>query len=959
MPRLAGGVLQHFSNLLQLGKYPKKKKGVVNKRRIVGPMKRLKKAFVLSHEWNIFLVLLIIISLSLFCWWTVKVHLEKEWSARLQAEVEIVTAKINRELYGYEDALTNIKAFYLLKGMPTPKEFQLYSESSQLQKRFAGLQGIAFARLTKDKEQLEKELHANGYPEFKVWPEESVPPYIVISMIQPEDWRNKKALGFNMYSEAIRRTAIDKAIHDNKVSITDPVDLVQSGEEEHNKGFLIYLPVPKAVTTDPEIKLDNIDGVIYAIIRLPLFFNGALGTPEFYTEKVSYTVQTYDASSKRALTIYDRFPEKERPRFISDVYIERDIPVFDKTWKIRFEPLPHFFSWYERYIPIIFAIVTLILLSIVFWALWSTQQYLRLSERHQEALSEASKNKTTEIILFRKLNSILADMTSTIESHALFERFIYHLKDVFEIEEAVVYSRESGHTYEREFQSAGADWEDSIKVPEDFDSLQINGIIKLSPEIEVARQALELLPEHIRNKILGHCYYLLRTNLRESGKSTSILILVKGPMELCESNIREYALQSIFAQFAVSYDKALLLKRAEDANLMKSSFLANMSHEIRTPLGVIVGFSEILAQDEVDAEEKDNIVSGLKRNGKALARLIDDILDISKVEAGKLQLEMGQVNLDSLIQEVKSIMDVRASEKQLQFNVARLGNVPSHIVTDDIRLKQILLNIVGNALKFTEQGSVKILYRTVTGTENQDFLEFQIQDTGIGISEKHREGLFDAFSQGDVTTTRKYGGTGLGLALSHRLAELLGGELFLLESSVGKGSVFCLRIPLQRSTPNYSVGGPRRVTLDISRDEGSRENIDWRSLNYKTLLNGVNVLLVEDSLDNQEIFEHFLTSAGADVTLAEDGEKAIELALATNPDIVLMDIQIPKIDGKQATRTLREKGFKKPIVALTAHALNEEISSCLKAGCNGQITKPVSGELLLQEVYFYLNLKEA
>ncbi len=922
-------------------------------------MKRLKKAFVLSHEWNIFLVLLIIISLSLFCWWTVKVHLEKEWSARLQAEVEVVTAKINRELNGYEDALSNIKAFYLLKGLPTPKEFQLYSESSQILKRFAGLQGIAFAKLISDKSRLENEMHLIGYPEFKVWPEESPYPQVVISMIQPEDWRNKKALGFNMYSEATRKVAIDKAIAENRSVITDAVDLVQTDDNEISKGFLIYLPLPKNVTTNPNLQIDDIEGVVYAILRLPLFFNGALGTPEFYSEKVSYSVQTYDASSKQLLTIYDRFPDKERPRFTSDVFVERTIPVFDKTWKIRFEPLPHFFSWYERYIPILFAIVTLILLSIVFWALWSTQQYLRLSERHQEALSEASKNKTTEILLFRKLNTILADMTSTIESNALFERFIYHLTDVFQIEEAVVYSRESGHTYDREFQSMGANWEDTIKLPIEFDALQINGIIKLSPEIEVARQIIELLPEEAKQRISGNCYYLLRTNLRESGKSTSILILVKGPSELCESNVREYALQSVFAQFAVSYDKALLLKRAEDANLMKSSFLANMSHEIRTPLGVIVGFSEILAQDEVDAEEKDSIVSGLKRNGKALARLIDDILDISKVEAGKLQLEMAQVNLDSLIQEVKSIMDVRANEKHLQFNVARLGNVPSHIVTDDIRLKQILLNIVGNALKFTEHGSVKILYRTITNSENQDLLEFQIQDTGIGISEKHRESLFDAFSQGDVTTTRKYGGTGLGLALSHRLAELLGGELFLLESSVGKGSVFCLRIPLQGAIQNLATSAaPRRVTLDITRDEGDRENIDWRSLNYKTLLNGVNVLLVEDSLDNQEIFEHFLTSAGADVILAEDGEKAIELALSVNPDIVLMDIQIPKIDGKQATRTLREKGFEKPIVALTAHALNEEISSCLKAGCNGQITKPVSGELLLQEVYFYLNLKE-
>jgi CheY-like chemotaxis protein len=190
------------------------------------------------------------------------------------------------------------------------------------------------------------------------------------------------------------------------------------------------------------------------------------------------------------------------------------------------------------------------------------------------------------------------------------------------------------------------------------------------------------------------------------------------------------------------------------------------------------------------------------------------------------------------------------------------------------------------------------------------------------------------------------------------LAELLGGDLFLLESSVGKGSTFCLRIPL-RNAQAYAepLKEDTLSGLNSSLEKKAERGIDWKTLDLTSLLKGVRILLVEDSEDNQEIYAHFLRSAGAEVILAEDGEKAIESAFKYKPRLILMDIQIPKIDGKEATKTIRQRGFTAPIIALTAHALHDEIRSCLAAGCNGQITKPVAGELLVQEVYFYLNYR--
>lgn len=914
--------------------------------------------FVLSHEWNVFLILLIIIAISLASWWTVKVHLEKEWRARLDAESGNVISKIQQEFQGYSQALSDSRAYFQIGGIPSGREFQRYVESSELFRRFPGLQGLAFAQkfTPETRASLENKLHGEGYTEFKHWPEGERSLYTAITLIQPEDWRNKKALGYDMYSDPVRREAMDKALKTSQPAMTDPVTLVQDSTEAFQSGLLIYLPVLKE-RMEKVPNQEDLLGFVYAIVSVNRFFNGTLGVPQFYNEKINYRLESFDRRLGKSVPLYERFDSQEQSNPRTDVVLEKEVKVFDKTWHLTFEPLPHFFNWYERYIPILFAFVTLVMLSVIFLALWSTQQFLKFSERHKESLAQISKNKSDEILLIRRLNAVIADLSSVIDAGPLFEKFTEHLKSIFSIADCVVYVREEHGPFEKRFEVQAGEFPESLNLPLDFDQFLAERFFDTRSKSEGLPKLLSWFSPQVRRILDSAPYYIIRSVLHESGKSTSILVLMRGTTQnAVEGTIMEYALTSMVGQFAMSYDKAILLRRAEDANVMKSSFLANMSHEIRTPLGVIVGYSEILAEESLDAQEKQQIVKSVKRNGKELARLIDDILDISKVEAGKLHFEMAQVNLEGLVHEIKSIMEVRASDRKIQFNVAKLSNVPRYIVTDDIRLKQILINVVGNAVKFTEKGGVKLLYKVDSEGGAEEFLEFQIQDSGIGISERNRQHLFKPFSQGDVSTTRKYGGTGLGLALSKRLAELLGGDLFLLESSVGKGSTFSLRIPLRKTSVDMAVARSGDLNRNMpSLDDPSPRPIDWASLDLKNLLQGVRILLVEDSEDNQEIFEHFLTSAGAEVKIAADGERAIEVAFQVDPDLILMDIQIPKIDGKQATREIRHKGFKKPIVALTAHALTEEIESCLEAGCNGQITKPVSGELLVQEVYFYLN----
>ena len=394
----------------------------------------------------------------------------------------------------------------------------------------------------------------------------------------------------------------------------------------------------------------------------------------------------------------------------------------------------------------------------------------------------------------------------------------------------------------------------------------------------------------------------------------------------------------------MAIDNALLFaemeKLAEDAknaNQIKSLFLANMSHEIRTPLGAILGFNALMNDSHITDNERRRYSEIITRNGQQLTQLIDDILDLSKVEAGRLDIEILEVALPSLITDITSLMNQKAKEKGLFLTVLSEGSTPPIIYTDPTRLRQILLNIIGNAIKFTAQGGVKVVLRTEpenSSTPNK--ITIQVEDTGTGIPKENQSRLFEWFTQADASTTRKFGGTGLGLALSRRLARALKGDVVLNESS-NKGSSFVISIANQineyKSQPQTNLEKPLNI-----KDLGNSE------------LKGLRVLLAEDSADNRTLIECILGQRGAIIDSAENGLEAVKKALKEDYDLVLMDIQMPLYDGLQATKELREKGYQKPIVALTAHAMKEEREKTLSMGCNAHLTKPIEIPKLLNIV---------
>lgn len=367
-------------------------------------------------------------------------------------------------------------------------------------------------------------------------------------------------------------------------------------------------------------------------------------------------------------------------------------------------------------------------------------------------------------------------------------------------------------------------------------------------------------------------------------------------------------------------------QQAERANQVKSMFLANMSHEIRTPLAAILGFAELLKDENLSVSDRQRYVEIIHRTGVNLSKIINDILDLSKVEAGRFEIHMHSFSLRDVLNDIYQVMVLRCEAKNIALTFEDKGDVPDWISSDPLRLRQVLMNLLSNAVKFTESGVIELVYQVV-----DQQLTFTIRDSGIGMAPSHRNRLFQAFSQIDSSSVRKFEGTGLGLVLSRKLARLLGGDVELLESALGEGSTFRAHIPL--------------ILAPDSREHADSQKI--LSL-LERRLRGKNILVVEDVLENQLLIETILRKYGVEVSVANNGEEGMRRALEGNFDAVIMDVQMPVMDGYTAVRNLRNLKYEKPVIALTAHAMKEDRVKCLGAGYSDYLAKPIQPEQFLR-----------
>jgi PAS domain S-box-containing protein len=439
----------------------------------------------------------------------------------------------------------------------------------------------------------------------------------------------------------------------------------------------------------------------------------------------------------------------------------------------------------------------------------------------------------------------------------------------------------------------------------------------------------------------------------------------------CEGNMQDITEQVKAEEERKNVEKALrtekaksdlLAKEATKSSLIKSQFLANMSHEIRTPMNGIIGYLSLLEMEAFeDEKEMNQFVSSAKQSAESLLDIINDLLDLSKIEAGKLELDEIDFNLSQVIDDSVSMVLTKAKEKNLEISKEISDYTPLMLRGDNKRIKQIFTNLLGNAVKFTEKGSVKIFIKGKILDDGLCEITASVKDTGIGIPENKMDILFKPFSQVDSSSTKKHEGTGLGLVICKEFIKMMEGDIWV-ESRLGQGTQIHFNVKLKLQE-NYSYG----ITSNESRGYDLPVNENFRKASevpdvIKNKRAGFNILLVEDNLINQKVTIKILNDAGYSCDTVNDGKEGLEAVIKNNYDIVLMDVQMPEMDGIKATLEIRKlKGSKSkvPIIAITAHALMGDRERCLSAGMDEYITKPINSEILIKTMDKLLNIRPA
>ncbi len=828
------------------------------------------------------------------------------------------------------------------------KQFEKYLNRLIDHRQLRGLQAVGLIEMLREHElpQFNRDMQMLSGPGYEVFPRGQRDFYGVVKVIAPFGWRNQRALGFDMQSESIRRTSMDLARDLGEPVLSDIVPLVQETDEDHQPGVLLFLPIyrngSRPVQIDDRQKM--LVGFAYAAVRIEDFFKDNFGAINPLTEIGGF--QVFAKADKGPRRIYQRFPEEQDESISAAVVLKKSFQIMNRQWDFNFYSRPPFHDHSRISLPLAVALASLVVSALVF-SIVRLIGGLALTEaqaRHQ--VVKSSRELKIQLEASKKLNAVAKTILSRVNVDEIFRQGVMTMGEVTSSSQVALIrlKREPPSltiAFHQNFHFSGEllpEW-----VPKldrlftthnlSYDSSSENGLSKSD-----SLQKL-LVSNHRDSWLLGPIFH---TTLGLD----SVVLVRRSDFSYTDQEIASF--EGICALGSIALENAVLIRQADQANRAKSAFLANMSHEIRTPLGAIVGFSEMLFEKSLDKLMKSQLLQHVKKNVLQLTRIIDDILDLSRVEAGQMDVLMNKVRITTVLSEVFSVMALKAREKKLELDILIVNDLPEFITTDEIRLKQILFNVIGNSLKFTARGRIKVSVSFLPDQQERSrggLIEILITDSGRGISERAQSKLFRPFSQGDVSSTREFGGTGLGLALSQKLARGLGGDLQLASSEIDKGSEFRLTVATGQPLDGawvQSLDQPSSVGKSRSNDVSAQSLASQR------------ILLVEDSLDNQKIFTFFLESAGATVEVVDNGEKVLNAAKIFSPDIVLMDIQIPGIDGRQATRLLRASGFTNPIIALTAHALNEEKESCLRAGCTGHLAKPISGLQLILKVSQYL-----
>lgn len=908
-------------------------------------MKQIKDLFTEFFEYlyqkKVFSLLIFgFIFTAIFSWSYLNSAIEKNINFRLQNELNTIVNAVNTTLFNHANTLGYLQAYFRTEGVPRQKTFRKLSEGIEIQQINHGIQGLGYISIVK-KESFKRYINQNKHRPFfsTEWLQPGRDLYAPITMIEPMTRFRSRILGYDMMLEETRREAILQAIQSSSPTISKPLKKSIIQDNSPQASLILLIPYYKTIETPttPEERLKQVQGLIYIPMRMRNFFEATLGPPSAKNERVNFKISYLDNKNQEEIILYERF-DKTNSQTDSALTLSRTIDVYGHKWKITVTPFSNFFYFGDRYLANAVACCFLLIIGLMISLFKQTQNLLSHEKKAKEFMESAVRQSRDQTKKLKILNEVTGQANLDLDILHNAEQFLNASLPLSQSSHAILYLGMSFETPEKiSFYKSEGFLENEVNTSDltidDLQDITAGGmILKNEKKSDRSFSRLINIPDTFSDWVLVS---IPSRDLRRCG------ILFLGRTEKkAYTDIDIELIESLISQFGIRLDNLRLFKKVEDSNKMKTAFLSNMSHEIRTPLNAITGFSEILETANT-LDEKRALIEGIKKNTSQLTSIIDNILDISKIEFGRIFIQKKIISLSVLIKVIQTDMELRANAKGLKFEVTSVGALPSTIEIDESRVKQILINLIGNAIKFTEAGSVRLQINCENVASTEPFLIFNIIDTGIGIAFKSQAELFQSFSQVEASHTRRFGGIGLGLALSKRLAQQFGGDVTLAQSELGQGSTFTLKVPCGNLT---GVKWMQHLFEDLDVANSPQKKKASIHLHDKK------VLIVEDSIDNQEIFQFFLRSAGAKTEVIDNGEDAVKKA-ANNPyDLILMDIQLPKMDGLEATRRIRSQGFKKPIIALTAHASTEEKMNCLQAGCIDLITKPVTQVTLIKRI---------
>ncbi len=997
------------------------------------------------------LVLSLILTLTL---WNMYDKSLKHRAGEIFAEkAAVIYASVTERFHAHEQILRGAAGLFSVNEETSRADWRLYIASLQLEENHPGILGVGFSKWLTP---AEKDAHINktrkeGFPEYTIRPPGERPVYTSIVYLEPFNWRNQRAFGFDMYTEPMRRAAIDKARDTNTTTIAAKIILLQESEKEKQSGMLMYVPIYKH-----GMPLDNVEqrraafvGLVYSPIGMNDLVNGSSKTVD---QDIAFDISVIGSKSADNLMFNSikadnpKLPEDYQPDFTKSVTLQ----LHGCTWQFNFKTLPGFNKEYNRKQSFIFLSV-----SFLFSALLSGTTFIIMRQKNQ-ALKQAVQHISE---LDRRLSLATSAAKIGIWDYDLQENKLIWDKCMFDL-----YGMQ-----EEDFIGTDMAWQKSLH-PDDFVAWYF-----------AVHQATH------GEKVFDIVFRVVwPTGEVRHIKADAIVLHDAGgkPLRIIGTN-RDMTDQ-------ILADEAMLdaIKQAEAASRSKSEFLANMSHEIRTPMNAVMGMLYLLQRTALSPMQLD-YAQKIQTASQTLLFLLNDILDFSKIEAGKLVLENHSFALSELLRNLSVILSSAVHDKDVEVLFSIDSTIPNALQGDSLRLQQVLLNLSSNAIKFTEQGEVVISVQTVAVTADRVELKFAVRDSGIGIAEDMLSNIFSGFVQAEASTTRRFGGTGLGLSISNQLVGMMGGVL-AVESELGKGSTFyftlslerCLDAPIveRRKSPRESgasSGSPftalivddntiaREVLLSMVTSFGweaesatsgaeaiDRINarasaglsfdaifMDWQmpgmdgvettrqirgllhgdkvpviilvtahgrdyvaghfadesspldgylvkpvtpSMIYDAVRNvtsgrhalanmptsaavnsrrlaGLRLLVAEDNKLNQQIAEEILTAEGATVSLAASGSLAVKAINKEKPfDAVLMDIQMPDMDGYEATLHIRNVlGLKKlPIIAMTANAMQSDRERCLEVGMNDHVGKPFDVDSLIAILRKYCGLTQ-